>query len=380
MRIPDELRSLRPYQPGKPISETQREYGLSQVIKLASNENPLGISPLAQQALRSAIKEQFRYPDPSCFELHQKVCNLWGQAHSRVSFGNGSDEIIDLLIRIFCDPHDSILISEYSFQAYEVSAGSSRVNVIKVPTAPGFKIDLKRLTETYFKQRDSHKIRMIFIPNPNNPTGSYLPEADVKQFVQDVRNEKDLVVVFDEAYHEFIRAQDYESMLNAVDNQGNFCVIRTFSKSLGLAGLRLGALIGPTELVEIYNRIRKPFNVNTMAQVAAIAALDDKEFIRKTQEVTWEGLSYWYKELERLGLPYYPSQGNFILVDTLRRAEDVYQNMLRKGVILRPLRNYGFVNHLRISIGLPAENQIGVKALEECLAEIPPLPPEQRCP
>lgn len=360
MRISPELLNLVPYKPGKPISETQREYGLSKIVKLASNENPLGPSPLAQQAISHALKQQHLYPDPTHYQMIQTVSKKWNINTQNLGFGNGSDELIDLLCRIYCEPGQAVLTMHHAFAAYEISAAANRAKIIKAHPS--------ELAETYKKNKSS--IRLIFVPNPNNPTGSYINKDQVQNLIEAVQGEE-VLLIFDEAYNEFVRAKDYISAQNFFDPNGQVIVLRTFSKAYGLAGLRVGAMIAPTETIDIFNRIRKPFNVNDLAQVALVAALQDESFMKKTQEITWKGLDYFYIQLQKLKLPYFESQGNFVLFDTRRDARFVYEGLLKKGVILRPVANYGFPKHLRISVGLESENHFAIEALETVLREVP---------
>lgn len=360
MRISPELMNLIPYKPGKPISETQREYGLSRVIKLASNENPLGPSPKAQQAVMAAVQDQHLYPDPTHYDMLQAVSKKWNLDPQHLAFGNGSDEIIDLLCRIYCEPGQAVLTLHHAFAAYEVSAVANRAKVLKAHP--------DEIVSTYQKNKAS--VRLIFIPNPNNPTGTYMNGVQIAALIRALAQEE-VLLVFDEAYNEFVRAQDYKSAQSLFNPQGNVVVLRTFSKAYGLAGFRVGAMVAPLETIEIFNRVRKPFNVNNLAQVALVAALQDDDFMKKTQVLTWKGLDYFYDQLQKLGLPFLRSEGNFVLFDTKRKAQDVFQALLRRGIILRPVANYGFPYHLRLSVGLEEENQAAMVALKEVLNEIP---------
>lgn len=370
MKISPEILNLVPYKPGKPISETQREYGLKTVYKLASNENPLGTSPKALEAVRKALDHQNLYPDPSHYELLQTISKLWGFPTQQLAVGNGSDELIDLLTRIFCETHESVLTSVAAFNAYEVSAGANRAVIRKVPLEPGYRFDMKGIAD-YFFAHPEQNIRLIFISNPNNPTGTYATKHEVEEFLARLGNRDDVMIVFDEAYNEFVRAQDYVSAQKYLGKYKNLIVLRTFSKIYGLAGFRVGAMIAPAEVVEVFNRVRKPFNVNDLAQVAANAALQDKEFIERSQQMCWKGLDYFYKKLGELALPYIPSQGNFVMFDTLRDAAKVNEALLRRGIIMRPILNYGFKTHMRVSVGLDYENEAAMKNLAEVLKEIP---------
>lgn len=370
MKISPEILNLVPYRPGKPISETQREYGLTTVYKLASNENPLGPSPKAIEAVKKALDHQNLYPDPSHYELLQTLSKEWGFPTSQLAIGNGSDELIDLLTRIFCEPKDGVLTSVAAFNAYEVSAPANRAIIYKIPMKEGYRFDLPAIAD-YFLSHPEKNIRIIFVSNPNNPTGTYATKSEMEVFLSKVGNRDDVMVIFDEAYNEFVRADDYESAQKHISKYQNLIVLRTFSKIYGLAGFRLGAMIAPASVVEVFNRVRKPFNVNDLAQVAANAALQDKDFIERSQQICWKGLDYFYKKLEELGLPYIPSQGNFVMFDTLRDASKVNEALLRRGIIMRPLFNYGFKTHLRLSVGLEHENEAAIKALAEVLKEVP---------
>lgn len=371
MKISPEIRNMVPYKPGKPISETQREYGLKTVYKLASNENPLGPSPKALEAVRNALEHQQLYPDPAHYDLLRTISKVWNFPVEQIAVGNGSDELIDLLTRIFCESGEGVLTSVAAFAAYKVSAQANRAVIHEVPLAEGYRFDLPAIADYY--EKNGSNIRIIFVANPNNPTGSYATRTEVEAFLERVGNREDVVVIFDEAYNEFVRAKDYVSTQDYLSKYKNLIVLRTFSKIYGLAGFRVGAMLAPQEVIEVFNRVRKPFNVNDLAQVAANAALQDKEFIQRSQQICWKGLDYFYKKLEELGLPYISSQGNFVMFDTLRDAAKVNEALLRRGIIMRPLMNYGFKTHLRLSIGLEHENEAAIQALAEVLKEVPPL-------
>ncbi|RYZ72049.1 MAG: histidinol-phosphate transaminase, partial [Proteobacteria bacterium] len=307
-----------------------------------------------------------RYPDPTAYELTQVISKKWNFPTSRIGFGNGSDELIDILVRVYCEPGDGILTAEAAFSAYEISGQANRAKVHRVPLNAGFKFDLKAIGDYFFAHAEA-KIKLIFIANPNNPTGTYIPRAEVAEFLERLGNRDDVLIVFDEAYNEFVRAKDYGNADEFMRKYNNVVALRTFSKIYGLAGLRLGAMVAPEEVIEIFHRVRKPFNVNDLAQVAAVAALQDQEFIAASQQTVWKGLDYFYEKLEKLGLPFIESQGNFVMFDTLRDAAQVNEALLRKGIILRPVKNYGFPNHLRLSVGTEEENVAAMKALEEVL-------------
>ncbi|MGE5086462.1 MAG: pyridoxal phosphate-dependent aminotransferase, partial [Bacillota bacterium] len=250
MKISPEILNLVPYKPGKPISETQREYGLTTVYKLASNENPLGPSPKAMDAVKKALEHQNLYPDPSHYELLHTIAKEWGFPTQQLAIGNGSDELIDLLTRIFCEPKEGVLTSVAAFNAYEVSAAANRAAIRKVPLAEGYRFDLEAIAD-YFFAHPEQNIRLIFVSNPNNPTGTYATKQEVEAFLERVGNRDDVMVVFDEAYNEFVRATDYASAQNYINKYSNLIVLRTFSKIYGLAGFRIGAMIAPKEVVEV---------------------------------------------------------------------------------------------------------------------------------
>lgn len=364
MKALPEIQKLTPYQPGKPISETKREFGLNHVYKLASNESPLGTSPLVKQALLAAIEEINRYPDGACFEMRQAIAAYYGVAPDSLMFGNGSDEIVDILVQIYCDPlKDTILTSVGAFSAYQISAQSVRVKAQTTPLTADLRFDLKAMAALI--EKDS-SIRFVFLPNPNNPTGTYFTAAEFDAFMA-VASKKDLFVVLDEAYVEFVRAKDYPKGLDYQRKYPNILLLRTMSKVFGLAALRVGILIAPPEVCDMFNRVRKPFNINSLAQAAAVASLQDKEHLEKIKRLTWDGLDYYYAELDKMGVKYWPSQGNFVLFDCARDAGEVFQSLIKEGVILRPVKPYGFPTYLRMSVGLPEENKAAIAALKKVL-------------
>lgn len=369
MKVSAEILNLIPYKAGKPISETQREYGLAEVVKLASNENPLGPSPLAIEAVQKLLLQQHRYPDPAAYDLIIKIADKWNVPSTQVALGNGSNEIIDLLIRIFCEPGDAILTSEAAFVAYQICAQAARVRVRTTPLRTDLTIDLKAIADDFFRNPTA-KIKMIFVPNPNNPTGTIVGGEELDEFLIRLGNRDDVLVVFDEAYTEFVRSRNFREAAKFYKNYSNILVLKTFSKVYGLAGLRLGALLAPEYVLEYYNRVRNPFNVNALAQVAGIAALGDISYIAKSQRVIWEGLDYFYQELRRLNLPFYNSEANFVLFDTKRNAEQVHHNLLKKGLILRPVQNYGFKTLMRMTVGQMDENKKAILAIEKMLTEV----------
>ena len=372
MRVSPEIESLIPYKPGKPIEETKRELGLTEVIKLASNENPLGPSPKAVEAIKKATEDLSRYPDPSCFQLRQRLATYWNVRSDDIVIGNGSNELIDLLIRVFCEPGDKIIIPGKSFIAYSVCAQAARVGKMEITVDDQFKWDVDKFIKD-FKADHNSREKILFIANPNNPTGSYLTKDEVDRLLSELGGRKDILVVFDEAYNEYVRAKDFAQSSDYFKKYPNVMMIRTFSKIYGLAGLRVGALIGNKEHTQWVHRVRNPFNVNTLAQEAAIAALDDTEYIKRSQEVVWQGLDDYYKFFEELGIPYWESQTNFVLFDSLRDGELFFTNAMKKGLLVRPLAPYKLPRHIRLTVGTPEENEKAKAILRETFKEVPKL-------
>lgn len=363
MRVPPSIQNLTPYQPGKPISETRRELGLTHVYKLASNESPLGPSEKVRRALIKAIDEIHRYPDGSCYEMRRALAEHFNVPPDWLMFGNGSDEIVDILVQIYCDRDEFILTSQGAFSAYEISARSVQAGVIYTPLGPELRFDLKAMAGEL--ERNA-KIRFVFLPNPNNPTGTYFTDGEFSAFME-IASKKDVFVVLDEAYLEFVRAKDYPDSRAYQKKYPNVLLLRTMSKVYGLAALRVGVLIAPPHVNDIFNRVRKPFNINSLAQAAVVAALQDREHLEKGMRLNWEGLDYYYAELTKMGVKHWPSQANFVLFDCGRDAGEVYQDLLREGVILRPLKPYKMPNYLRMSVGLPEENEAAIRALRKVL-------------
>lgn len=364
IEITDEIKNLIPYKPGKPLSEAQREYGIKDFVKLASNECPIPPSSSIMKAIQDASLEIHRYPDPSCYELRKVAAHYYHSSPEKFVFGNGSNELIDLLIRAFCKPGDAIVTPKFSFVAYRICAQAFGVKTIESELKSGFQVDLEAISKLIETNWLCPKI--IFIPNPNNPTGTYVNKNDLDIFLKKWSHREDFLIVFDEAYTEFVRASDYPFDL-VQNNYKNVVVLKTMSKVFALAGLRVGAMIANPFIVDIINRIRNPFNVNSLAQAAAIAAFQDSKFLEQIQKLTWAGLDYFYSEFDNMGLEYTPSQANFVLINTNQDAAVVNEKLLKKGVILRPVANYGMPQHLRVSIGLESENQKAVQMLKDVL-------------
>ncbi len=372
MQVSPEIESLIPYKPGKPIEETKRELGLTEVIKLASNENPLGPSPMAIEAIKKATLDLARYPDPTCFKLRGKLAQQWQVRADDIVIGNGSNELIDLLIRVFCEPGDKIITPQKSFVAYGVCAQAARVGKMEITIDKDFKWDVDKFLRDFKKDHNSRE-KILFIANPNNPTGTYLTKDEVDRLLSELGGRQDILVVFDEAYNEFVRANDFPDSAGFFKKYNNVLVVRTFSKIFGLAGLRVGALIGNAEHTQWINRVRNPFNVNTLAQEAAIAAMDDVEYLKKSQKVVWEGLDDYYQFFNEAGISYTPSQTNFVLFDSQRDGQLFFINAMRKGLLVRPMGGYGLPRHIRLSVGTPAENEKAKQTLTQVFKEVPKL-------
>src|SRR3954468_10785229 len=358
--VSDHIETLKPYIPGKPIEETEREYGITGVIKLASNENPLGPSPLAVQAIEAAARHVNLYPDGASFYLVQKLASFLGVDVGRVVVGSGSNEIIELLIRTFIQGEDEALLCRGSFLMYKVSLQSHGRRFVEVPMREGLRYDLEAMAAAL-----TPRTRMVFLANPDNPTGTAFSRSELDRLLERVSPET--FVVLDEAYFEYVRWNEYPNGLDSLRRRPNVVVLRTFSKIYGLAGLRLGYGVMRPEVVAYLNRTRMPFNVSSIAQAAGAAALDDEQHLRTTQETAWSGLDYLTRELRALGVTVPDSHANFVLAELGRPAAPVYEQLLRRGIITRPVPGYGFPNALRISVGLRAHNERLIAALEEIL-------------
>lgn len=359
--VPKYIQTLTPYPPGKPIEELEREYGITDSIKLASNENPLGPSPRAVEAIREAAENIHRYPDGSYFYLKKRLGELHGLSPDHFIIGNGSNEVIEFLIRALVGVGEEVVMGDPSFIVYRlVTQAVGGKNVI-VPLKD-WKFDLDAM-----KKAVTDRTKLIFIDNPNNPVGTTITDKDFGRFMADLPDT--LVVVLDEAYKEFVVGEGHVDFSRYMTGPVPIVSTRTFSKLYGLSGLRIGYGVARPEIIGLIQRIRSPFNVNHIAQAAATAALDDTEFIERTLAVNKEGMDYLYGEFERMGLFAVESHTNFILLDTKKQAADVYEGMLRKGVIVRSMKGYGLPTFIRVTVGTPEENRRFVAALDAVLAE-----------
>lgn len=372
MKVSRQIQDLMPYTPGKPIEETQREYGLDKVYKLASNENPLGPSPVVQKAIIQAIPQLHRYPDAAFFDLRKKYSQYFHLKPNQITFGNGSNELIDLLVRIFCEPGEGVLTSANAFIAYRVCTQAARAVLYEVPMTQDLRFDLGQMSQSLKDLSAQGKfIKLVFIANPNNPTGTYVTSKEMADFVETCKSFPDTMIVIDEAYLEFVRAKDYPDALSLLAKSEQVIVMRTLSKVFGIAGLRVGSLFANAAIVDLVDRVRNPFNVNSLAQVAALAALDDSDFLKQIQELNWQGLDGFYEALANMDVQFWPSQANFVLMDTFRENQVVYEQLLRRGVIVRPAVINGKKTFLRLSVGLPEENAAAIQALKDILPKVP---------
>ncbi|SPA29273.1 HISTIDINOL-PHOSPHATE AMINOTRANSFERASE [Cupriavidus taiwanensis] len=362
---PDYVRAISPYVAGKPIAEVAREFGLDEaaIVKLASNENPLGMPESARTAVAAAVAELGRYPDSNGFALKGALSARLGVPADWLTLGNGSNDILELAAHALVEPGQSIVYAEYSFAVYALATQEVGARAIEVP-ARDYGHDLDAMAAAI-----APDTRLVFIANPNNPTGTFLPAAQIEAFLQ--RVPRHVVVVLDEAYNEYLDADQQYDAIAWVRRYPNLMVSRTFSKAYGLAGLRIGYAVAQPELTDLLNRIRQPFNVNSVAQAAAIAALADTAFLRRSAELNRDGKRQLTEAFGRLGLEYVPSSGNFVLVrvgDDDGAGARVNLALLRQGVIVRPVGNYNLPRWLRVTIGLPEENAAFIAALERALA------------
>jgi histidinol-phosphate aminotransferase len=348
---------ITPYQPGKPIEEVKRELGLKNVIKLASNENPLGTSSKAILAIKKSLDNLNRYPDGNCFYLKKRLAAKFGLNPGNLIFGNGSDEIIDIIIKTFVSSDEEVLTSKTSFLEYEIVSKANNRKFREVPLK-NFKYDLAAIKKAIRKNT-----KVIFIANPNNPTGTYVNKNEVRDFLNNLP--RNIIVVFDEAYNEFVDKKDFPKTLSYINK--NVIVMRTFSKTFGLAGLRIGYAVAKPRFIECMNRIRQPFNVNILAQAAAQSAITDDNFLKRSKKTILSGKRYLYKELDKLRLCYIPSVANFILVDIGKDSRIVFNKLLRQGVIVRDMKAYKLNNFIRVTIGTKKENQRFINVLRRVL-------------
>lgn len=357
---PENIRSIAPYQGGKPISELAREMGLNEadIVKLASNENPLGMSPKAQMAVEEAIYEIARYPDGNSFALRDAVSKKFNVSANQIVFGNGSNDILELAARAFLTAGDETIYSQHAFAVYPLVTQAVGAKGVVVP-ALNYGHDLDG-----FLKAISQKTKLIFVANPNNPTGTLIEKSTLKDFLSKVPSH--VLVVLDEAYDEYLSATDKSEAIDWLSTFPNLIISRTFSKAYGLAGLRVGFGLMHADLADLMNRVRQPFNVNSVAQAAAVASLADESFVERSYAANQAGMAQITLGLTKLGLNYIPSYANFVSFE-IANASGVNQQLLKNGVIVRPVANYEMPNYLRVSIGLFSENARFLEVLESII-------------
>ncbi len=361
MIVEDFIRKLKPYEGGKPVDELKRELGIEgEIIKLASNENPLGASPKAVAAIRERAKDVYMYPDGNAYYLRKELASHLGVGEGNLIFGNGSDEILELLFRTFATrKSDEIVYCYPSFIEYKLIGMAFNKKLVEIPLKD-FSCDVDGLIE-----KITPNTRLIFLNTPNNPVGTIIEKKDIERVIESTPDEA--IVVIDEAYYEYAISEDgYEELIDLY-KKGNVIILRTFSKAYGLAGLRIGYGVASEEIIGYLHRTKPPFNVNLLAQEAARAALGDDEHIRKSVEINKAGKKFLYNEFDRIGIRYVKSYGNFILFDAGRDANEVYEALLKRGVIIRSMTGYGLSNFLRVTVGTMEQNRVFIARLREVL-------------
>ena len=357
--VPEHIQGLIPYPPGKPLSELARELGVTSAIKLASNENAFGPSPKAQEAMQESLSELHRYPDGGAFYLRTRLAAYLNVEPSQLMLGNGSNELIELLIRTFCTPEHGVLTSDTTFVVYRLISTAAGVPFRSVPMKD-LTFDLDAIADAV-----DDSTRLIFLCNPNNPTGTRFTREALDRFVESIGPEP--ILVLDQAYVEFVPEADQVDAFGILARRPRTVILRTFSKAYGLAGVRVGYGISHPELVDYVNRVRQPFNVNLVGQVGAKAALDDTEYLERIISTTQDGLAMISDALRSMGLTPVPTFTNFVLFDCHRPAKAIYEALLREGVIIRPMHAYGLPNHLRVNVGTDEENERFLSTLRRVL-------------
>lgn len=357
IRVPEYVASIKPYVPGKPVEELERELGITGSVKLASNENPAGPSKKALKALNGGLMEDLnRYPDGGGYYLKQALSKKAGVRPEELILGNGSNEVIDIAVRTFMKPGEEAVMAWPSFVVYPMSVQAQGCRGVKVPLRD-FRHDLEAMADAV-----TENTRMFFIANPNNPTGTMNTDKEMAKLIE--RLPGDVILVVDEAYYEYVEDQAYADSMRHFRDGKNVLVLRTFSKIYGLAGLRIGYGIAKAAIIEEMNKIREPFNTSSLAQAAALAALEDEEHVERSRRINEEGKSYLYGRLDSLGVEYVPTEANFIYVLLKRDSGEVYGSLLRQGVIVRPMGP----GALRVTIGLKEENERFIEALKTAIS------------
>lgn len=352
---------IKPYEPGKPIEEVKRELGISDVVKMASNENPLGPSPKAIEAVARAVAQMHIYPDGSCYELRKALSAKLGVPGECIVFGCGSDETIRMIAEAFVEPGDEVVFGAHTFSQYEFVTRVTGGKCVSVPM-PSARLDLDAV-----KHAITPRTKLVFVANPNNPTGLMISRSQLTEFITTVPDH--VVVVVDEAYFEYVESADYPDSIDEYVKSGlNVVALRTFSKMYGLAGLRVGYGVARPDLIAVIERVRPPFNVSSLTQVAALAALEDTDHVRRSRAVNGAGKRLLYSRLDAMGAEYLPTEANFLLVNANRPSREVSNQLLRMGVIVRPADIFGLDGWLRVTIGTPEQNERFLAAFAACLA------------
>lgn len=365
------VQSLKPYAPGKPLAELEREYGITDAVKLASNENPLGTSPKVTEVMAAVVKEFHRYPDGNGFDLKVALAKKTGFDASCITLGNGSNEILELVARTFVLPDQEILFSQHSFAVYPIASQSvnAKMNIVPAlacdhPISP-YGHDLNAMADAI-----NPNTRVVFVANPNNPTGTWLKTDELYAFIKRVPS--NVIVVLDQAYFEYVNEPDYPDAKQWVKEFDNLVVTHTFSKAYGLPALRVGYGVSSPAIADLLNRVRQPFNTNAVAQAAALVALSDNKFVEKSVALNHQGLLALTKACDELGLGYIPSVANFMCIDVVtgtgKTADEVYEGLLKQGVIVRPVASYELPSYIRVTVGTEQENQRFIDALKVALS------------
>ncbi len=357
------IKDLKAYKPGVSLEAIKNQYHLNTFFKLASNENLQGCSDEVKKVLIKSVELAHFYPDPQCTELKNAFADFYNIDTKHLSFGNGSNEVIDLLIRIYCNPleGEKLLVSKGSFIAYKVCAQAARVEVKECPLNKNLSFSVANIKQAII---EDSKIKIVFIPNPNNPTGTYLGSEDLLQLVLFCKD-KNILLVVDEAYNEFVTASDFPKTLDWLKTYKHVALIRTLSKAYALAGLRLGVLVANPQIISYFDKVRNPFNVNSFVQAAAKLAIKDTKYLQKVYENNKQGLQFFYQSFDAMGVSYIKSQANFVLFDCKKNAEQFCADLLTKGLVLRPLFPYGFKTQVRMTVGSMEQNKKAIELLQE---------------
>ena len=357
----DEIKKLKPYIPGKPIAEVKAEYGLDRVIKLASNENPLGVSKSVQDVIKKESANVYRYPDGGCRLIKKELSKKLNISEDMLLFGNGSDGLLKVIAETFLKNEQEVIISNPTFVEYIFIANMMGAHLIRI-FMDNYKQNLNAMLEA-----TTRKTRMIFLTGPHNPAGTIYTKEEFEDFMNDIPD--NVIVIVDEAYYEYIKSEDYPDVIEYIKNDYPIILLRTFSKAYALAGLRLGYAIASPEIIKPMSMVRDPFNVNRLAQEAARAAINDNEFLQKTIEINEKGKEYLYSELDKRDIGYVSTEANFILINMKMDSMRIFNKLLRKGIIIRPGKPLGYPEHIRVTVGLPEENKIFINSIDKLMTE-----------